>query len=100
MRWTTAFLLLLLAAPVHAEVLFNREPVRIRSSMYCGWLMPHRITRLEIPRSSEPPPARSATPPPPEKPARHNKDEDGWWAVLMGAALLLALILGSRAPRA
>ncbi len=41
------------------DVLFNREPVRIRSSMYFGWLTPARIVRLPVR-----PPAKKEEPKP------------------------------------
>lgn len=43
------------------DLLFNRDPVRIRESMYFGWLYPVRLVRLEVP---DPKPAA-----PPEAPA-------------------------------
>jgi hypothetical protein len=30
------------------DMLFNRDPVKIRKSMYFGWLSPVRLTRLEV----------------------------------------------------
>ncbi len=87
------------------DILFNREPVRIRSSMYFGWLTPHRIVRLKVPPPSGPldwPEPEPAAPPevPPEPPARLPGHKDGpSWAVWLALALLAALVVVTRAFR-
>jgi len=48
--------------------LFENEPLRIRRSMYFGYLMPARIVGLDVPPWVKPPPAPEPPPPPPPVP--------------------------------
>lgn len=66
-------------APVKRDldVLFNREPAKIRQSMWFGFLYPARIVRLEVqpPEAATPVAAKSETPEPAAPPASAEEEE-------------------------
>ena len=71
------------------DFLFNREPLRIRTSMFFGWLTPARIVSLNVrQRKVEEPPKKEATPK--DEGPKANAEQEEMAERLLRSAKLLA----------